>query len=153
MPSWGQFIGSLGKGVESSEFTTLISSIEEKPIITNDPDEYDDLDGGTKYYSYPKSGVLMGIRVGVLDHVHLYIEGHEGYQPYKGEVPKNIDLEANEQKIITIFGIPERSGGGNFDALLGYLYRWVRYDFISHKVRFEFSQENKLREMTLMRSI
>lgn len=147
---WNKFVNSLGTSEVSAEFIDLISSVGEQPIVSEDPDEYNDIEGKTKYYSFPESGFLLGIRAGALDHVHFYIAGNESYHSYEGPLVNGIDATFNQEKIITMFGTPEKAGGGYPDMLLGYIDTWIRYNMEGYKLRFEFSKDGGLREISIL---
>ena len=147
---WDDVAAALGSAEESPEVRAVINAIGETPRVSDDPEKYNDPERQTRYYSFPRSGVLLGFRTGVLDHAHFYIEPHEGYQPYEGKLPRGIGASDGKNRVQEKLGKPSNSGGGRSDRLIGYVYPWVRYEQPGYKERFEFSDRNTIRKVSLM---
>jgi hypothetical protein len=133
----------------SEHFLETVTSIGEPAMISEDPPEYDDPEGATKYYSFPSSGILFGLRKQVLEHIHLYLSPHEGYKAYTGNLLDGLDRTSTKRDIEALLGLPERSGGGAQDKLIGYIHEWMRYTLGGCKIRFELLGDGTLRKITL----
>ena len=152
MVDWAQFVISLGKTEASQEFNELRIAIGEEADISSDPIEYNDPLGQTKYYSFTHSGIEIGFRKNVLNHIHFYFTKNEGYDDYKGKLISNICKGWNEEKIRNVLGTPSLTGGGKEDVLLGYINRWIKYEKDNYALHFQFNQNDKLSRVTLMKS-
>ncbi|USX18317.1 hypothetical protein NHH82_20900 [Oxalobacteraceae bacterium OTU3REALA1] len=139
----------LGLSENSTEFLSVMAEIKELPLISEDPISYNDPEGRTKYYSFPSSGILFGFRSEKLDHVHIFAVPHEGYASYSHELLDSLSISSTERDIVASLGSPERSGGGSFDKLIGYIHKWMRYSVEDYKVRFELMESCELRKVTL----
>jgi len=148
---WERIAGALGSPESSREVEDLVASVGEEPEITEDPIAYHDPERHTRYYSFVNTGLVLGFRKGLLNHAHFYIEPHEGFRSYGGDLPAGIDPAASEKSILFQLGQPEQSGGGQVDDLLGYLSPWARYVRDGYFLHVEFGESERLRKVTLMR--
>jgi hypothetical protein len=144
-----KFTKALGYPENSFEFKEMTGMLNEQPKISEDPTEYNDPGGATKYYSFPVTGVLCGIKGGVLDHIHLYISVHEGYESYSAELFSGLNVLSSYDDVISMLGTPLKGGGGTVDSLIGYIYKWIRYVVKESRVRFELMENNRIRKITL----
>ena len=108
------------------------------------------LSGEQTYYKLKSSGIEIGFRQKRLTHLHLFCSPEEGYAPYGGPLLAGIKKSWTEAWVVKSLGNPSRSGGGNLKGLLGFIHRWIRYDFAAHAVRFEFFSDGSLRKVSLM---
>ncbi|MDN4629759.1 hypothetical protein QZH36_04375 [Erwinia sp. BC051422] len=150
MPGWIKIIDSLGKFEKSSEFIELNDAIGEVPILSEAPAEHNDPVGHTKYYKYVQSGLEIGLRKGVVNHIHFYFDGYEGYACFQGELLSGICSGWNEKSIRHMLGEPSASGGGKSDMLMGYLNRWIKYDKEGYALHLQFDQSDKLCRTSLI---
>lgn len=133
----------------SEHFAETVKAIGEPAVVSEDPPDYGDPEGATKYYSFPPSGILFGVRKHVVDHIHLYLAPHEGYDAYMGNLLDCLDRTSTKRDIEALLGTLERSGGGTHDKLIGYIHEWMRYTQGSYKIRFELLDGGTLRKITL----
>ncbi|MDA8480880.1 hypothetical protein NNO04_19535 [Citrobacter sp. Awk 4] len=150
MPEWTTFINSLGKSESSKEFVELNNSIGEFPISSEDPAEYNDPVGHTKYVKYPNSGLEIGFRKGVVSHVHFYFDRYEGYGVFKGKLLSGIGSGWSEKSVIQELGPPSFSGEGKMDMLLGYINKWAKYEQEGYALHLQYDQNDQLCRSTLM---
>jgi len=150
MVEWMNFINSLGKAEVSSEFIELNNTIGEAPLLSEDAKEYNDPVGHTKYYKYIQSGLEIGFRKEVVNHVHFYFDGYENYGVFQGELLSGICLGWNEKFVLQVLGKPSDSGGGKVDMLLGYLNRWIKYEKDSYALHLQFDQNDLLCRASLI---
>lgn len=146
----GEFVSSLGEEINSVEFSSLIFDIEEVPVICLSPEESDDPIDKTVFYKFFGSGVEVGLRRGKLDHMHFFIRPDEGYNAYMGPMPTSIEKNDTEASVIKTFGLSSQAGGGKQSQLLGFVYRWIKYDQGPFSMRCEFAQDGLLRKMSLI---
>ncbi|WP_045739278.1 hypothetical protein [Xanthomonas sp. MUS 060] len=151
--SWSDFIGALGKDESGVEFIKFISNFDETPVTSNTPEEYNDPEGRTRFYKFLNSGVELGIRSEKLNHIHFFIQSHEGFLPYSGQVFDINVKGCNYQGILKEFGRPKDFGGGRQDPLIGYVNKWISYDFDQFGMHMEFSLDDKLWKVTLLGNI
>ncbi|QCX52222.1 hypothetical protein [Ralstonia pseudosolanacearum] len=146
-----QFSDVLGFGKDSQGVVALIAVIGEAPVISRTPPDFNDPAGETEYYKFVNSGVEIGFRGGVLNHLHLYVQEHEGYGEYKGELFGMSPQEVSEADMLRKLGGQDAQGGGRMDMLIGYIYKWIRYERKEFALRAEFSEDKKLRKFLLIR--
>ncbi|QUP56854.1 hypothetical protein GO998_24840 (plasmid) [Ralstonia syzygii] len=146
-----QFSGVIGLGWDSEDLVTLMAAIGEAPVISRTPADFNDPGGDTEYYKFINSGIEIGFRGGVLNHLHLYIREHEGYEAYKGELFGMLSQGVSEVDILRNLGEQDAQGGGRMDVMVGYIYKWVRYDRREFALRAEFSEDKKLRKLSLIK--
>ena len=147
---WSAFVNALGATEDEVRFSSLLSRFGEIPNVSMDPEEYNDPVRRTTYYKLKSSGIEIGFRQKRLTHLHLFCSPEEGYAPYGGPLLAGIKKSWTEAWVVKSLGNPSRSGGGNLKGLLGFIHRWIRYDFAAHAVRFEFFSDGSLRKVSLM---
>lgn len=147
---WTNFIDALGKPESAPEFSNLVFNIGESAIASETPDEYNDPLGKTKYFQFYRSGLELGFREGRLNHVHLYVQPHESYDAYTGELIQGMTCGSNEASVIQALGPPIARGGGKPNMLIGYVFPWIKYNQDFYAIRMEFDKNNMLRLVSLM---
>ncbi|MFE8049750.1 hypothetical protein [Brenneria goodwinii] len=150
MLDWTEFTSALGMTEMSKEFSQLSLSIGEKPQISDDPAEYNDPLGHTKHYKYIRSGLEIGFRQNLLNHVHFYFDGYEGYSIFKGQLLSGVSFGWSEEAVVQVLGEPTVGGGGKVDMLLGYINRWVKYEKEAYALHMQFNQNNQLCRASLI---
>ncbi|OAI58611.1 hypothetical protein [Ralstonia pseudosolanacearum] len=146
-----QFIGVLGLSKDSEGMAALMTAVGEAPVISRTPADFNDPAGETEYYKFINSGIEIGFRGGVLNHLHLYVQEHEGYGAYKGELFEMPLRDVSESDISRNLGEQSAQGGGRMDMLIGYIHKWIRYDRQGFALRAEFSEDKKLRKLSLIK--
>jgi hypothetical protein len=147
--NWDDLVRALGEPEGSATFTHLVSEIGEQPLISEDPSEYTDPLGHTKYYKFIKNGLEIGFRQDRFNHVHLYTQSDEGYGQYTGPLMDGIRSNQPESSIVQALGAPSTVGGGS-RGLLGYMNRWLRYERDNYEIRLEFTDKQQLRKVSLI---
>lgn len=150
MIDWMEFTNAIGMTEMSREFSQLSLSIGEKPSISNEPAEYNDPLGHTKHYKYLHSGLEIGFRQNILNHIHFYFDGYEGHSAFKGTLLSGVSFGWSEEAVVQKLGTPTASGGGNVDILLGYINRWIKYEKEVYALHLQFDQSNQLCRASLM---
>ncbi|WP_380181043.1 hypothetical protein [Kalamiella sp. sgz302252] len=151
MISWEDFINALGKEENSSEFLNLCGAIGEIAEISEDSEEYNDPVSRTKYYKFFLSGIEMGFRHNILNHIHFYFDNADGFSTFKGSLLFGINIESTDKLIHQKLGEPVSCGGGKMDMLIGYINKWVKYQYKNYALHLQFNQLNKLYRSTLMK--
>jgi hypothetical protein len=147
---WNGFLDALGQDERSANVASLSCRIGETPVISTTPKEYNDPLGETKFYKFKWAGIELGFRQGKLNHVHLFIQSHEGYRAYTGPLQDEVGTNPTGSSIAQALGPPSASGEGKQNALLGYRHKWTKFDMQTVSIRFEFSQDDKLRKVSLI---
>ena len=111
MIDWMGFTNAIGMTEMSKEFSQLSLSIGEKATISNEPAEYNDPIGHTKHYKYMRSGLEIGFRQNLLNHIHFYFDRYEGYSAFKGMLLFGISSGWSEEAVVQKLGTPTASGG------------------------------------------
>lgn len=150
MIDWMEFTNAIGMTEMSKEFSQLSLSIGEKATISNEPAEYNDPLGHTKHYKYMHSGLEIGFRQNVLNHIHFYFDRYEGYSAFKGTLLFGVSSGWSEEAVVQKLGTPTASGGGNVDILLGYINRWIKYEKEVYALHLQFNRSNQLCRASLM---
>lgn len=150
MIDWLEFTNALGTTEMSKEFSQLNLSIGEKAQVSDDPAEYNDPLGHTKHYKYLHSGLEIGFRQSLLNHIHFYFDGYEGYSAFKGQLLSGVSSGWSEEAVVQVLGEPTADGGGKLDMLLGYINRWVKYEKEAYALHLQFDQSNQLCRASVM---
>ncbi|UZE18716.1 hypothetical protein LOY70_03715 [Pseudomonas sp. B21-054] len=153
MNTWSDFVRALGQDEGGPMVTELYRKVGEPPAISETPDSYNDPEGKTRFYKFIKSGLELGFRSGKLNHIHFFVQRHEGYSPYKADVLGRKAQTWRFQDVIAELGPPGKEALGRVDMLIGYVQKWLKYDFETHALRMEFSENGHLWKATLMSSI
>ncbi len=150
MNVWLDFVGVIGKGENDSVVADLFRNLGESPIISETPDSYNDPEGKTKFYKFIKSGLEIGFRLGRLNHIHFFIQCHEGYSACKADVLGRTGQAWTVQDVVAELGPPSKEVSGKFDPLIGNIRQWLKYDLEGYAVRMEFSEDGRLWKTTIM---
>lgn len=140
---WNEFIKLLGCSKLDGKFINISSDFNELPKIE------EGALGDRNYYSFLHSGVLFLLENEIVDQIVFYAKQDEGFSEYKGELPVSID--SSEREAVQILGHPSASGGGEMDALMGYIDRWVKYEKEGYALHLQFNQNDNLSRVTLMK--
>ncbi|WP_176507905.1 MULTISPECIES: hypothetical protein [Pseudomonas] len=147
---WVTLLGLVGKEQDDQAFVNLVSALGEEPQVSMSPLIRDDPDDRTVYKKFLKSGIELGFRARRLNQIHLFVQRHEGYSRFTGEV---LDLPAHlwtRDNLVKALGKPNAHGGDKMDGLLGYIRPWLRYEKVGVAFHAEFSQDGRLWKFTLM---
>ncbi|WP_420008340.1 hypothetical protein [Xanthomonas sacchari] len=147
---WEKLSLALGCAADSPEVFELLTEINEQPILSSDPDEYGDSHLRTDYWQFFHSGMEFGFRCNTLSFIHLFIEEQDEFFSYQGGLFGMSGKNLAEFSILAKFGPPKDFGGGGYDALLGYIKRWIKYDVDGHGVRFEILSDGGVGKITLI---
>ncbi|WP_404851694.1 hypothetical protein P5M00_22015 (plasmid) [Enterobacter asburiae] len=148
---WNHFIDALGKNEQSVEFFNLCHAIGESPSISSDSDEYNDPLGKTKYYKFYNSGIEVGFRNGLLNHVHFYFYKEDGFLPFMGNLILGVAGGMDKAMVTKLLGKPSLSGEGKKDILLGDINAWSKYEWVNNSIHFQFKDDENLCRATLIR--
>jgi hypothetical protein len=151
MVTWAEFIDALGKS-ESECVRQFFSRFSEAPIILEAPDAYNDPLGKTRFYKFMKLGLEFGFRAEKLNHVHFFVQKHEGYSAYRGEMLSQSAQKWTDRKTSDELGPATKRVEGKKDPLIGYISPWMKYSYNGYDLRLEFDGFGGLWKVTLMRS-
>ena len=108
------------------------------PDLVDDAVELETI-GGTGYGDAPRSGLSFVVgEDGRVEAVHLYADGHQGYDGYVGVIPSGIRFDMSRGQVRTVLGSPGVSlerrrfeGQGDYPAYdlfdLGGAYMHLEY--------------------------
>ncbi|WP_267098888.1 hypothetical protein [Xanthomonas sacchari] len=147
---WKSFILALGHTASSGEVSGVFDEINEMPVVSSDPDDYGDPTVRTQYYQFFRHGLEFGFRSNELSFIHFFIKDQDSFFAYEGDIFGVGSENMNEASIIGKFGPPKDFGGGSYDALLGYIQRWIKYEINEHEMRFEFLPDGSVWKVTLI---
>lgn len=153
MNVWSDFTLALGQNEGGPIVTELFRKVGESPVVSETPDSYNDPEGKTRFYKFIKSGLEFGFRSGKLSHIHFFVQCHEGYSAYKADVLGRAPQAWCVQDVIKELGSPSKEAPGKVDMLIGYVQQWVKYEFETHALRMEFSEDGCLWKATLMTNL
>jgi hypothetical protein len=153
MNTWSDFIRALGQDENGSIVTDLCREVGEPPAVSETPDSYNDPEGKTKFYKFINSGLELGFRSGKLNHIHFFLQCHEGYSAYKRDVLGRIAQTWRIQDLIAELGPPTKEAQGKVDMLIGYIQPWLKYEYETYALRIEISEDGRLWKLTLMSSL
>ncbi len=152
MNIWSDFVQALGQDESGSFVDELRRKIGEQPLVSKTPDSYNDPEGRTEYYKFIKSGVEFRFRLGKLNHIHFFVQPHEGYSAYKADLLGRLAKAWSVQVVIAELGLPDEDVPSRVDMLIGHIPRWLRYNFEKHALRMEFTEDGRLWKATLISS-
>ncbi|MEF9420922.1 hypothetical protein MPD99_18955 [Xanthomonas citri pv. viticola] len=147
---WKKFSLALGCAADSPEVIELLTEINERPVSSSDPDEYGASNLRTDYWQFFHSGMEFGFRCNTLSFIHFFIEEQDEFSSYQGDLFGMSGKRWAESSILAKFGPPNDFGGGGYEALLGYIKRWIKYDVDGHWVRFEILSDGGVGKVTLI---
>ncbi|MFY4260660.1 hypothetical protein ACOTCG_23930 [Achromobacter xylosoxidans] len=150
MNAWSDFVKALGQDEGAPIVTELCRGAGESPVVSETPDSYNDSVGKTKYFKFIKSGIELGFRLGKLNHIHFFVQRHEGYSAYKEELLGRRAQAWRVQDVVAALGPASEEAEGRVDMLIGYVRHWLKYDFNAYALRMEFSEDGRLWKATLI---
>ncbi|MHC8393469.1 hypothetical protein ACYZT8_07360 [Pseudomonas sp. LB3P93] len=150
MSIWSSFILALGQDENGSIVTELCRMIGESPVVSETPDSYNDPEGKTRFYKFINSGLEFGFRSGKLNHIHFFVQRHEGYSEYRRDVLGRAAQVWSARDIVNQLGPASTEAPGRVDMLIGYVQQWLKYEFETYALRMEFSESGRLWKVTLM---
>lgn len=150
MNYWAQMIQALGSGKDDSTVKDLFLALGEVPAVSETPDIYNDPQGRTLFYKFTVSGLEFGFRSGRLNHIHIFVQGHEGYSAYRADILDRGAQIWDRDALVKHLGPPQDEAPGKLDALIGHTHGWARYEFATYDLRMEFSDDGRLWKATLM---
>ncbi|MCP1571678.1 hypothetical protein J2S30_000057 [Herbaspirillum rubrisubalbicans] len=150
MPKWDEMISCMGRDETSPDVVALLKKIDGSITISETPLEYGDNLNHTKYYQFHDAGIECGIRHEKISYLTLFVEAHDGYRAYEGEIAGKKRVSWNIEEVKAKWGIPDEVGGDVVDPLLGYISSWIKYVFDDYAVHMEFTKQKKLWRLTLL---
>lgn len=95
MSSWPDLVAALCLGENDEAVKQVFLRIKESPKISETPISYNDPLGKTRFYKFLKTGLEFGFRLEKLNHVHFFVQSHEGCSAYNGDIfgKKSASLE------------------------------------------------------------
>ena len=128
--------------------------LREVPIVSSDLDFVEDpsdvggLSNVVTYYTFKDSGVIIGVKEEIVESIHLHVKKNclklcvEG----KGEINSN----STKEHILSLFGSPDKTGGGKDVGILGFIGEWFLYVKGKISMNITFSKELKVELVCLM---
>lgn len=143
-PAWDDFVAAVGGSENSVVLGNLIKNINEIPVVELSPL------GDRKYFSLFSSGVLFVIENGRVVQISFFIQPHDGFFTFRGDLPGGMNSAWVEEDIVSLLGSPVSAGGGRQDLLIGFVHRWIKYKLDGIYLHIELSKDSKLRKLSLM---
>lgn len=150
MIPWIEFTQVIGKKENSELIKAVLLKMEVAGIVTETPDYYNDPLGKTVFHEFTTLGLEFGFRSGRLNHIHFFVQNHEGYTAYQGNIFDQLAQKWNYKKCSAKLGAAVRGAEGKKDVLLENINKWRIYAFEGYMVRMEFSPDGNLWKATLM---
>lgn len=150
MKFWSVCSQSLGQHEHGAAVVDLLQKVQELPTISEAPDSYSDQDGQTVFYKFVKSGLEFGFRSGKLNHIHFFVQPHEGYSAYSADVLDRVAQTWVVQDVVSELGPADKGGPAKIDMLIGQIQQWCKYEQPTHDLRMEFSEDGRLWKVTLI---
>lgn len=91
--------------------------------------------------NYEKGISLVVSKSNVITSIHLFGNDGPEQKRFKDELPLNVSFSFSRQNVLTLFGRPNKSGGGHTSVLIGFMNTWDKYNFPSYSLRFEYSKD------------
>jgi len=148
MKFWSFCIQSLGQDEHGAAVVDLLQKVQESPTISETPDSYNDPDGKAVFYKFVKSGLEFGFRSGKLNHIHFFVQPHDGYSAYSADVLDRVAQAWVMQDVVSELGPANKGGPAKVDMLIGQIQQWCKYELPTHDLRMEFSGDGRLWKVT-----
>ncbi|BCA63117.1 hypothetical protein HMP09_2351 [Sphingomonas sp. HMP9] len=104
MDYWPGFIEAIGHPVSSVAVKDILAALGEAAVVSKTPDIFNDPQGRTLFYKFIVSGLEFGFRAKMLNHIHIFVQGHEGYSAYRADMLNRSAQAWNREEIIRHFG-------------------------------------------------
>ncbi|WP_455925610.1 hypothetical protein [Pseudomonas putida] len=143
MNAWDDYLEVIGEDQFGSAVARFISLMGENHSVS-EPLGDDEPPGQTSSYRFFASGVEVGFRNERLNHIHFFMQAHERYRPFYGGLLGLPAQRWSKTQIVDRLGEWRSSGGGKVSPLIGYVHPWIRYEFGSVALRFEFAGDESL---------
>ena len=148
------FSSIIGVKMDENIMAMFQEYLREAPIVSSDLDFVEDpsdvggLSNVVTYYTFEDSGVIIGVKEEVVESIHLRVKKNciklsvEG----KGEINSN----STKEYILSLFGSPDKTGGGEDTGILGFIGEWFLYVKGKISMNITFSKELKVELVCLM---
>jgi hypothetical protein len=127
-------------------------AVESSPDLVDDAVELESVDV-TVYGDAPKSGLSFVVgENGRIDAVHLYADGHQGYDGYVGVIPSGIRFDMSRAQVRAILGSPSASRERRHIEYQGEYPAWDRFGLGGAHMHLEYVQDlRSIQLITLMK--
>eukprot|EP01135_Chromosphaera_perkinsii_P004601 Nk52_evm1s291 gene=Nk52_evmTU1s291 len=86
---------------------------------------------GAYFENYKCLGLSLCFEENRLDAIHMYNEGFDEYEQYKGALPYHLDWQDVNANVVRKFGEPSDKGGGRIPVWISYDNKGLQVDFKS----------------------
>jgi hypothetical protein len=116
----------LGKSPQSADVESFRKSFGEQP----EEKAFDS--GNYLFYSWKSKGLSLGFHHAKLTAVHMYAEGEDGFNQYKGSLPASLSFADTRGDVEAKLGVPDRSNSAGGRCWVEYKRRGVSITFDSN---------------------
>ncbi|WP_336287219.1 hypothetical protein [Cronobacter dublinensis] len=136
------FESLLGVDKKDVAFTDFLGSIRDKPEIDQS------FLGDRIYFSFLKAGFFMLIEDNRVTQITFYLEEKDGFSKCFLELPTF--LNGGKATAMSNLGTPSATGGGIDDKLIGYINKWIKYEYAEHELHLEYDGKDNLVKISLI---
>lgn len=130
-----ELVQLIGQDIDNESIRQFVADLG-TPLLMHDDEE--------TYYEFPRQGIdLLFDEKRMVKAIHLYSQGREKYDQYRGELPDSLVFEDTISSVVAKLGKPTVVGGGTRSILYSTVPAWVRYDRLDHKLHIEFKAANQ----------
>ncbi|ALX80666.1 hypothetical protein ACOZ0V_003332 [Cronobacter malonaticus] len=135
------FENLLGVDKKDEFLIKFIDSISDEPVIDQS------FLGDRIYLPFLKAGFLILIEEDRVTQITFYIEGGDGFYKCALEFPDA--LNGGKANVMSNLGMPSATGGGINDKLIGYINKWIKYQYRGHELHLEYDDKDNLVKITI----
>ena len=131
------FISALGQKHPSEKILDAIVEIGEGFVESKSPLDND------YYFQFFTKGVSFNFSDDRLKMIVLYLKKEGMYSEFSGKIFEEQTKEIYHSDVISFFDKPYIAGGGETSTLLGYIKPWIKYNFLTFSIMFDFIGKGK----------
>ncbi len=128
----------INKNIEEVNFTELFNLYFKEYETLKDEDVY--------YMINKEKGIdIMLSNDNIITSIHFYSGEHGDSKAYTDKLPNGISFCLSRENIHSLFGVPDKTGGGEFNVFFGRVKKWDKYFYADYSVHLEYSDsEDKI---------
>ena len=148
------FSSIIGVKMDENIMAMFQEYLKEVPIVSSDLDIVEDpsdvggLSNVKTYYTFKNSGVEIAAKEEVVTTIHLRVKKNCLKLCVEGKGEKNSN--STKEHILSLFGSPDKTGGGKDVGILGFIGEWFLYVKGKISMNITFSKELKVELVCLM---
>ena len=128
----------LGRRLDDPEVRASLQALGD--VVESTVDEEQELG---HYVAVRSAGLELSVVDGVVQCVHLYAAGRDGYGQFEGPLPLRLSMGMSQSEVREWLGAPQFEREAMDDEFLGRLGPGDRYDYADFSVAFDYAEESR----------